>query len=226
MDLVYDVQLPIQGKEHQIDNRRLELSVMREMSRCSLREHAHFKTKGESLQNKLTGNPTLPRMIGIPISGVAVKVPTHVQQSWQLLNIVPDPADCSSCSRVVVNVEEMQLSIPKEGKERHISMIDDVCTEGGAKMRQPPIDISNDSGSASLKRPIDTRAGTTEKNDPVRMCGRTHNRLPFFIRSRDSLTNKPPGRFLDEENVEVLTEQLQLIGKQVIFSVNVMTYDT
>src|SRR6201999_4350875 len=126
MDTMADVHTPSQGQEHQINNGRHKPSVMGEVSRRPIREHTNFQTQVESLLNKLTGNPALPRMIRIPIIGVAVKVPTHVQQARQGLDIVPNPTNRSRCRGVIVDIKKMNLCLPKEDEQQYITMIDNV----------------------------------------------------------------------------------------------------
>src|ERR1700742_2228231 len=209
MDTMADVHTPSQGQEHQINNRRHKPSVTGEVSRRLIREHTNFQTQGESLLNKLAGNPALPRMIGIPIIGVAVKVPTHVQQTGQGLDVVPNPTNRSRRRGVIINIEQMDLGSPKESKQRHITMVDNVCPEGRPQMRQSPVDIRDNTGPLRLQSPIDTRKWPAKQNKPVRVGGWSHNGGPLLRRGGHSLTNHPPGRFLDKQYVKMFREQFE-----------------
>jgi len=88
------------------------------------------------------------------------------------------------------------------------------------------MDIGDDTGTLGLKSPIDTRSGTAKEDQPIRMRGRTHDRITSPQGSGNGATNDPPGGFLDEKDVGILTEEFQRVRSQVIFSVNVMTNNT
>jgi hypothetical protein len=209
MNRVSDVHTPPERQEHQINNGRPKSSVMGVVSGHPLGEHTDFKTESESVVNKLSSDMTFTWVFGIPNTGVAVKIASHVQQTRKSVDVVPDKGSTSCIERVRVDVEKMHLHHPIKRQERYIAMINNVGAKGRTHMFKPSMDIDKHPGSLRLKSPVNTRSGTTENGNPVRMSRRTYNRIPFQRGRQNSGTNHTPGRFLDEKEIKVVFEQLQ-----------------